>query len=756
MEIVSLWFNKDLLKLHRQIIFSNLGELLHFLKSTNFSKAILIAMAVTIPVLLSLRWGHLEIGLALCFGAFWSSPSDVSGNFRHKEIGILFSAVLVMLVSFIGGYLKFETWLLIPVLGLLTFAIAFISVYGFRASLISFSGLLALVLSFAHEPQELEVYEYALLIGAGGLWYLFLAVAWYRINPKAQTEELFWETYRLTAEFLETRGKLVGPNTDRLELQSKLFEIQTKLIEHHETLREILLLSRKSSGRSGYQAKRLLIFVELIDMLETAIANPVNYGKMDALFRDHPEFVGSFQNIIFEMAGQLRTIAEAGTDHRKIPKNAILANCFEKVEHHIAFYRNGTGTGDYEGFLMLQNLLQYLKEQFEKLKKIKWLLGNPDMGSVDLVDQAAAKRFIVPQDYDPKLLLGNFSFRSTIFRHSLRLSVTVMIGYALGTFFDFQNPYWILLTIIVIMRPSYGLTKSRTKDRIIGTLLGGAIATGFVFIIQNPYVFGALGMVSLVIAFSMVQKNYKAGATFITLTVVFVYAIIRPDIITVIQYRVLDTLIGAGLSFVAMLWILPAWGFMEIREQIEKSVKANRGFFAQIAAYYEQKGKATTTYKISRKEAFVETSNLSSAFQRMAQEPVSKQKNLDKIYELVVLNHTFLSSLASFSTYIQNNPTTKASLKFKKFISEIDENLSQVLLLLADSNSKRALIELGNDQFSKEQLPTFVPEDIKLFPNVDLKLERELQEAHLVTEQLHWLYSLSGKMLGVVSRIEFE
>lgn len=744
------------MKFYSQTIFNTIGELLHFLKSTNFSKAILIAIAVIVPILLSLSWGHLEIGLALCFGAFWSSPSDVSGNFRHKRIGILISAVLVMLVSFIGGYLKFEMWLLIPVLGLLTFAIAFISVYGFRASLISFSGLLALVLSFAHESQELEIYEYALLIGAGGLWYLLLAVIWYRINPKAQTEELFWETYILTAEFLETRGKLVDPKTDRLELQSKLYEIQSRLIEHHETLREILLLSRKSSGRSGYQAKRLLIFVELIDMLETAIANPVNYGKMDALFKNRPEFIGRFQNLIFEMAAQLRAIAEAGTDHGKIPKNSILANCFERLEHQIAFYGSKTDTSDYDGFLMLQNLFHYLNEQFEKLKKIKWLLGNPDMGSVDMVDQATAKRFVVLQDYDPKLLLSNFSFRSAIFKHSLRLSMTVMIGYALGTFFDFQNPYWILLTIIVIMRPSYGLTKSRTKDRIIGTLLGGAIATGFVFIIQNPYVFVAMGMVSLVIAFSMVQKNYRAGATFITLTVVFVYAIIRPDVITVIQYRILDTLIGAGMSFVAMLWILPAWGFMEIREQIEKSVKANRGFFAQIAAYYEQKGKVTTTYKVFRKEAFVETSNLSSAFQRMAQEPVSKQKNLDKIYELVVLNHTFLSSLASFSTYIQNNPTTEASLKFKNFISEIDANLLRVLLVLEGSNSDRISIELKNDPFSKEQLPTFVPEDITLFPDADLKRERELQEAHLITEQLHWLYSLSAKMLGVVSKIEFE
>ena len=164
----------------------------------------------------------------------------------------------------------------------------------------------------------------------------------------------------------------------------------------------------------------------------------------------------------------------------------------------------------------------------------------------------------------------------------------------------------------------------------------------------------------------------------------------------------------------------------------------------------------TTTYKISRKEAFVETSNLSSAFQRMAQEPVSKQKNLDKIYELVVLNHTFLSSLASFSTYIQNNPTTEATLKFKKFISQIDKNLEQVLLALEGSKLDQALVDRQNGPNSKEQLPTFVPQRIELSSPMDIKLERELQEAHLVTEQLQWLYSLSGKMLRLVSKIEFD
>src|SRR5690606_10184744 len=245
-------------------------------------------------------------------------------SFRHKKFGILFSATLVMIVSFIKGYLHFELWLLLPVLGLITFAIAQISVYGFRASLISFSGLMAFVLSFSLE-SELEIYQYALLLGAGGLWYLLLSKAWYRINPKAETEEFLSETYLLTAEFIETRGKLLDPHEDHVKLQSQLLKLQSDLTTNHETLREILILSRKASGWSNDQNNRLLIFAQLIEMLETAIANPVNYDRMDALFKAHPQYVKRFQDLIFEMSSQLRKISEAGNDLRKLPKNTTMS-----------------------------------------------------------------------------------------------------------------------------------------------------------------------------------------------------------------------------------------------------------------------------------------------------------------------------------------------------------------------------------------------------------------------------------------------
>ncbi|MGW8123519.1 FUSC family membrane protein [Roseivirga echinicomitans] len=720
------------------------------MKSTSFSRAILVGIAVTLPIVIGLQLGYFEIGLALCFGAFWSSPSDISGSFQHKKIAILISAAMVMIVSFIGGYMHNEAWLTLPVLGLLSFAISFISVFGFRASLISFSGLLALVLSFAHDLEQLEIYQYALLIGVGGLWYLLLAKLWHLINPKAETEELLSKTYMLTAEFIETRGKLVGPHQDREKLQSKLLKLQSQLTENHESLREILILSRRASGWSNYQDKRILVFVQLIEMLETAVANPVNYDRMDSLFNDHPKYIKIFQDLIFEMALQLRMISEAGSEKNNLPKNDNLKQCFERVRNEIALLRE---TQNFE-YLIFKNWFDYQEKQLKKLKRIKWLLDDPNIMEIDFIDRKAAKRFVAPQDYDPKLLLRNLSFKSTIFRHSLRLAVAVMVGYALGLLFPFQNPYWILLTIVVIMRPSYGLTKSRAKDRIIGTLIGGVIAYGMVFLIQDVYVYGALGVASLVVAISLIQKNSKTSAIFVTLSVVFIFAILSPDVLSVIKFRIIDTVVGAGLSYMAMLWIWPTWESVEIKVSIEKSVKANQLFLENIVEFYQKKGDVPTAYNLARKEAFLETSNLNSAFQRMAQEPKTKQKGAETIYELVVLNHTFLASLASLSTFIQHHETTEASEQFKNATGIIKNNLEVVLECLSNKTSNVSKATAENDSLFEAQLPIFGPTEIHNSTPIKKLTIHDFQEAHLVWEQLQWLYSISGKMLKLAATLK--
>jgi uncharacterized membrane protein YccC len=335
-----------------------------------------------------------------------------------------------------------------------------------------------------------------------------------------------------------------------------------------------------------------------------------------------------------------------------------------------------------------------------------------------------------------------------------------MVGFTIGAYFSLQNAYWILLTIIVIMRPNYGLTKERSKQRILGTLIGGVIATGIVLLIQDTKVYAVLGILSLIIAFSMVQRNYKTSATFITLSVVFIYALLKPDVLNVIQYRIIDTIIGAGLAAIgnAILW--PSWEYFSINSVIGESLKANKEYLFSIQKYYQEKGSVPTSYKLSRKRAFLASGNLSTAFQRMTQEPKSKQMHLDKFYEVVVLNHTFLSSLASMGTYMQNHPTTKASTYFNDYIEGISHNLNIANGLITEKGYAETLDSANrieaqhyfDHRFESLNSASEDTDDNNKLKNISNT--EQLQEAQLITSQLKWLYSLSEKIIKRVSIIE--
>ena len=408
--------------------------------------------------------------------------------------------------------------------------------------------------------------------------------------------------------------------------------------------------------------------------------------------------------------------------------------------------------------LLLRNLFDYQTRQAQKINNIDRILRNLE-GNKRIIKEKEVQQFLTQQDYSFKTLRSNFNFDSAIFRHSLRLALVVLVGYLVGSFFSVQNAYWILLTVVVIMRPNYGLTKQRTRKRIVGTLIGGAIAIAIVFITQNTTIYAILGILSLTLAFSLIQRNYTTAAIFITLSIIFIYALLQPEVLNVIQFRILDTLIGAGLAALGNLILWPKWEHQNLNNVIGASINANLSYLQEIDEYYHKKEGLPLSYKLARKKAFLDMGELSGAFQRMTQEPKSKQKKLSLIYEIVGLNHTFLSALASMGTYIRNHPTTKPSADFETYTETIAFNLKNAVKILelkeTDQRMKTEINAAGESLHRKfDNLAAERDLEIKAGKlNIDDRTRFKLQEAHLVTGQLEWLLDISEKLQVNVEKI---
>lgn len=735
-----------------------------FFKSLDFLKGIVMAIAMLIPIFFSKYFlNDIHIGFSIALGVLFCSPTDVPGSNRHVFFGIIIATLLSFSLTLLFGSIAAKTWVVIPVLGITVFAVSYISVFGFRASLISFVGLLAIVLSFTNNYSEVNLLQHALLIAFGGFWYLMLTYVKTLLFPKFQTDQLFVKTLEKTSEFLKVRANLLICNsTERDELLKKLFEIQFEINEHHETLREIILTSRHKSGFSNKTRRQQLLFSELVDILELAIANPVDYEKMDAVFKKHREKVEAFHKLIIEMANQLEHISKVIRKEEKLQPNTKIPEFFKIIEHHIDLYRILVSMPKARvGTLMLLNFKNYQEKQAQNIISIERILNNYTKSNKIISDKDAG-RFITPQDYDLKKLVENLSFNSPIFRHSLRLAIVVMVGFLIGKAFSMQNPYWILITIAVIMRPSYGLTKTRSIHRVIGTLVGAAIATIVILVTQNTVVYAVIAIISLPLAFSLVQLNYRNAAVFITLNVVFVFAIFEPNILSVIQYRIIDTLIGASLSFVAIYFLWPSWQVQNIHEYFRKAIQSNQLFLKEIALFYHNKGEVSTKYKLCRKEAFLAIAELNAAFQRLNQDPKSKQLEISTIYEITVFNNTFLSSLTSLGTFFRNNKTSSVPLEFDTYIENIYNNLENVIEILDEKEdrteiSKLSILEAENiyeEAFNK--LSNKRDEEIAMGEEHSVKTGAQLKETLLVSEQVKWLNNLSEKLIYAVKKYKLK
>lgn len=717
-----------------------------FTDSMNFNNAAKVALAGAIPVLVSGYFGAFDIGVSLAIGVLLAFPSDISSSLKHKINGIFVGTTIVAVSSFLVGITFPIPWLFYPSLVLLLFFLSMISAYGSRATQVSFSGLLAVSLVFNFIDDELLTH--CLLIFAGGLFYLLVSVLFYYLNPTRYAELQVAECARLTAKYLKLRGDLWTIGANRTHITEKQLRLQVELNTIHENIRETLLRAGSAAGSSHQNRKLLVAFVSLIEILELGLSTSFQHEKLHLKFKDHKHVLDAYQNIAYHLGATLKRLSrklESKSPYK--PAHNLFADLVV-FERAIASYESEVGSeAAAEGIYILTTMLQYAEQQVESIKIVEQALTmasfKPDLRGKD----KDMERFITPQYYPLSIFVENLSFSSSTFRHALRLTSTMLTGFIVGQLLPLQNAYWILLTIVVIMRPGYGLTKERSYQRIFGTVLGGLLAFALLYFLSGPYLIGSLAVVCMILGLAFSNTNYKVGATFITMYVVFLYALMTPNIADVVQYRILDTAIGAALAFAASYLFWPSWEFLNLPTHLEKALTANAMYLREIAAMYETKTEAPVSYRLARKGAFVEVGNLMASFQRMSQEPKSKQWEIRKVYKLAELNHTLLSSLASLGTYIQSHKTTKASEAFHAVVNSVAANLEDAASLVAG----RDIVEHRADLTRHIRELTGISEKAIAETDSDpVSLHVKMQEAQLVIEQLLWLMSLSDTIFKTV------
>ncbi|MEO6836855.1 MAG: FUSC family membrane protein [Ginsengibacter sp.] len=696
-------------------------QIRYFLFSQYLADGIRITMEIVIPAFVFSLLGHLEIGLSLSLGALCVSVADGPGPIVHKRNGMLYCNIFIFISALLTGFLNHNVLLLGILILAASFFFTMFSVYGNRANSIGFAALLIMVLQMSDILPYYRAFTESLLILSGGIWYMLIALVSYQITPHRPAQRSLGECIRETAKYLMIKSEIYNPKSDIEDEYRKLIDQQVIVNEKQDAVRELLFKNRSLLREPTHIGKVLVLtFVDVVDLFEHIMATWYDYTSL----REKYASTGLLEEVsiaIKNLANEMNNIGEAVQSGNSYKKEFDLQNYLNALKSKIDNLHNEGSN------IILKKILVNVRNLGEKTDAILKYFNDDINVDGKLRSGKEYSRFVTHQKINGSVLRNNFTFKSSIFRHSIRMMITCGSGFIISKLLPHEHHgYWIVMTIIIILKPSYSLTKKKNFDRLLGTIGGGIIGLLLLYFIKDKSLLFGLIIFFMLGTYTFKTLNYIVMVIFLTPYILILFHFLGIGALDVASERLLDTAIGCSLSFLAIYFLFPQWESGHLKKYMADVLKANIIYLQKLKIIFTGNKISTLEYKLIRKELLVSTANLSAGLNRMLSEPKNKQKHRKEIYEFVVLNNVLSSNIASITASAYNDEKYYP----KEFSKPIDHSISIL---------EKNLHQLDNNYFieEKKESVSFVQDNNA--PASDSQLKEQLQFIDKVTKDINKL-----------------
>ncbi|MFT4092189.1 MAG: FUSC family membrane protein [Niabella sp.] len=655
-----------------------------FISSYYFNEAIRITIGIALPPIILNFFGYLDTGLLVSLGAMAVSASDIPGPVHQRRNGMIASLLLIFLTVVIIGCVSYNAVLLGMVIGFLCFSMSMIGVYGARVNAIGFASLLIMVLSLEQKREGWEILSNAAILISGGVWYMFLSLLLVGVRPYRVIQQALGESLLAISSYLKTRSLFYDEGTDYDEVYKKLMREQEEVQNKQILLREMLFKSRKIVKESTTTGRALLIiFVESIDLFEKATTTFYNYESMHRRF-DGTGILPQFKKMILSMTDELDEIGIAVQNGRTAVPSKKMQRQLKRLHTHFEkFISENRSPENLEALINLRKIMQALDDIALRLYTLE---------QYSSFDKAKVKEYTLSDNYDPfithtdldwRLLKENLSLRSNTFRHALRVSIATVLGFIVSHLLHLGHSYWVLLTILVILKPTYSLSRERNYQRLLGTVVGALVGIGLVYFVKSERALFVSMLLFMIATYSFMRTRYLWSVLFMTpYILIFFYLLDSKNFTVIIENRVIDTALGSAIAFLSTFILVPYWEKDKIREYMIEALQKSQVYFNNVARPFFDIHFKTLDFKLSRRDAFVALSNLSGAFSRMLNEPKMMQANVKDIHQFVVMVYTLNSHIASLSYFVAGLSEKYRSPEFEAATGPVNDSLTRALQLL--------------------------------------------------------------------------
>ncbi|HEX5421453.1 MAG TPA: FUSC family membrane protein, partial [Gammaproteobacteria bacterium] len=569
----------------------------------------------------------LKVAVFASTGAMCISIVDQPGPIAGKARLFLAALAGTTLLSLMSGLADGTIWAMASVVTLTSLAMAMATAFGRPALTLAISGVLSLIIGMAAPVVDAAaaLHQSALFL-AGGAGYAALALFAAQLLNDRERRMFLNEALLAFARFLRSRARLY----ERVETPEAAL---AAVLEAHGAFMERLQSAREAifRGHIGPRRRRWIAgMLALLDVYETLLSSDADWDSLRASTED--DTLHRVAVLIRAMAGDVEEVAlslvSPGAAAPPRGHDQMLAALDADLAKHSEL-RAG-----------LQPTRDKLARGLRRTQRLAEVMTEPDEAlTLPALDFAA---FLQPGGSLLATLRRQLTLDSPVMRYAIRLTLAMLAGYGVTIAFpEHVHGGWILLTVALIMRASYAITRQRRNDRIIGTL-AGCTAAAVVMPLLPGYALVAGIAIGVGTAHAFATVNYRVTSFAASFMALLLLHFLEPQTAFVAD-RILDTLIGAALS-VLFSRVLPSWERRDVPRLVDNLVKADRAF-AQEALTLP--GGSEQSYRLARKRALDSFTALTMTTRRLASEPNPHAGELAQINRLLAANYLFASDLAS-------------------------------------------------------------------------------------------------------------
>lgn len=550
-------------------------------------------------------------------------PNTVVRSWHRVGAAALLAAVTVLAVDLLRPHPA--------ALGAAVMAVTFVAMmtlaWGPRAGAVSFAPILAMIFSMAVPASARPVagaFAHAAYSACGSLAFLGWALLANAACQRRYRSLALANALRAAADLFSARAAVLGAATPRAGAadgnapMGAWISGEAVLAERLQTARDLLF-----AARPGARAQRdVALLLRVIDLRDVLLAS-----RLDAdLWADG----GAGSALLQHIAGAFRDIGGAlaaaadhvqhGTQPRGAPVALgdalpdVLAAALTTAVHHTHDAAGSLPPGDARARLLpsLAGRLQQLRDDLARVERL--LRGGHE--TLPLT-HAQLQQFVAAEGWPLRALRAHTTLDSPVLRHALRTSLALGVAYFLALALPWgAHPYWLILSVAVVLRGNLGDTLSRRNARVLGTVLGCLVVVGLSQWLQAGLL-GALFIVAVGVAHAFVLQRYWLTATAASVMALLQSHLVNPGSGFAVTERLADTLLGALIAW-SFSYVLPSWEQRSVPQGITRVLRELAAYAAQTL---QPAPDDAVAQRLARRQAYDALSAMAAALQRSRVEP---------------------------------------------------------------------------------------------------------------------------------------